>query len=454
MKAKLFTLLLLLSLAAAPAFAQRDSLGRDILAQNILLDAVSRLDTDPARAREAIEKLDRSFPANDAVKYYMGLMAYSAGDMAAAEKHLSEAVRLDTNNIWYKDALAGLYAAEGRNHEAADLYIPLVEARPSYYANAYTLTLIGDRYLSLYRDSLARDCYDKALSLSPGYSPALLGRAELNRMAGNTMAFFADARQFVRDPGMQPYAKCNYVTQLLRHVDYPFYMTWGAQLDSLVNFCVQTHPSDSSALKMAGSWYYSTDRKELGTKYFDRLLEEYPKDLSAHYLRLSLLYEGGNMRQVLEECETIIKLGGEKNPEVIPAMSTAGDCWHAVGNDRMAMKYYDKVLRLEPDNVLTLNNYAYYLSLSGKKLKKAEQMSRRTMELEPENPSYLDTYGWILHLLGRDAEAKPYFKKAMIYGGKDHLEILEHYSVVLEALGEQELSQYYRTLAENKKAEE
>ena len=81
-------------------------------------------------------------------------------------------------------------------------------------------------------------------------------------------------------------------------------------------------------------------------------------------------------------------------------------------------------------------------------------MSRRTIELEPENPSYLDTYGWILHLLGRDAEAKPYFKKAMIYGGKDHLDILEHYSVVLDALGEKELSQYYRTLADNKKAEE
>lgn len=453
MKKKIITLLFLLPLAVFSAFAQ-DSAEKDILAQNLLLDAVSRLDTDPVRAKEAIEKLDRNYPANDAVKYYMGLMAYSAGDLAGAEKYLSEAVRLDSCNLWYKDALAGLFAAEGRNHEAADLYIPLVEARPSYYANAYTLTLIGDRYLSLYSDSLARDSYDKALSLSPGYSPALLGRAELNRMTGNMAAFFADARQFVRDPAMKPYSKCNYVTQLLKHVDYPFYVTWGAQLDSLVNFCVQAHPADSSALRLAGSWYYSTERKELGTKYFNRLLEEYPDDLSAHYTKLSLIYDGGNMRQVLEECETIIKLGGKNNPEVIPAMSTAGDCWHAVGNDRMAMKYYDKVLRLEPDNVLTLNNYAYYLSLSGKKLKKAEQMSRRTIELEPENPSYLDTYGWILHLLGRDAEAKPYFKKAMIYGGKDHLDILEHYSVVLDALGEKELSQYYRTLADNKKAGE
>ena len=183
MKTKIITLLLLLPLVAFTAFAQ-GSAENDALVQNLLLDAVSRLDTDPVRAKEAIEKIDRNYPANDAVKYYMGLIAYSAGDLASAEKYLSEAVRLDSCNIWYKDALAGLFAAQGRNHEAADLYIPLVEARPSYYANAYTLTLIGDRYLSLYRDSLARDCYDKALSLAPGYSPALLGRAELNRMTG------------------------------------------------------------------------------------------------------------------------------------------------------------------------------------------------------------------------------------------------------------------------------
>jgi hypothetical protein len=42
----------------------------------------------------------------------------------------------------------------------------------------------------------------------------------------------------------------------------------------------------------------------------------------------------------------------------------------------------------------------------------------------------------------------------MVYGGKDSVVILEHYSVVLKALGEEELSQYYKSLAENKKAEQ
>ena len=97
-----------------------------------------------------------------------------------------------------------------------------------------------------------------------------------------------------------------------------------------------------------------------------------------------------------------------------------------------------------------LNNYAYYLSLEGRKLRKALKMSRRTIELEPDNATYLDTYGWLLYLLHRPKEAKPYFKHAMLYGGKDSAVVLEHYSKVLEALGEQDLATYYKNLADQK----
>ncbi len=78
-------------------------------------------------------------------------------------------------------------------------------------------------------------------------------------------------------------------------------------------------------------------------------------------------------------------------------------------------------------------------------------MSRITIEKQPDNPTYLDTYAWILHLMGRDTEAKPYFKHALLYGGKDNSELLSHYAAVLEALGEKDLSSYYKSLAESKK---
>ena len=100
-------------------------------------------------------------------------------------------------------------------------------------------------------------------------------------------------------------------------------------------------------------------------------------------------------------------------------------------------------LKINPGHVYVLNNYAYYLCLDGKNLKKAFEMSRRTIEAEPDNPTYLDTYGWILFLMGRADEAKPHFKHAMLYGGKESVVILDHYAEVLFALGEYERAMVY-----------
>ena len=440
-------------LAALLPLRAQDSADKVVL-QNILIDAVSKLETAPAEAVKELQYLDQHYPADDAVKYHLGMAYLAAGNASRAEEYLQAAVSLDSANYWYKDALAAVYSALGRREESSAIYLELLEKQPGRYSSPYTLTVQGDKYLSEYKDTLALESYERALEYDPNYAPAVLGRAEVNRMRGNVPGFLADVHLFTLNPDINPGAKCAYVQQILNNINYPFYRSWGTQLDSLVTGCVRAHPADSSALRLAGSWYWATERKDIGRQYFGRLVEAYPKDLDVRYLNMSLLMEDGNLKEVLDECESIIKLGGKNNPEVVPALATAGDCWHAIGNDRKAMSYYDKVLRIDPQNATTLNNYAYYLSLAGRKLRKAEKMSRTALDLEPDNPSFLDTYGWILHLLGRDQEAKPYFKRAMVYGGKDHLEILEHYSVVLKALGEEELSKYYKGLAEKKKAEQ
>ena len=100
-----------------------------------------------------------------------------------------------------------------------------------------------------------------------------------------------------------------------------------------------------------------------------------------------------------------------------------------------------------------LNNYAYYLSEEGKNLKKAYEMSKKTIEKEPDNATYLDTFGWIVYLLGRPMEAKPFFKKAMLYGGKDSAVILDHYAEVLYALKEYDMAFVYWNLAKQKNAD-
>jgi tetratricopeptide (TPR) repeat protein len=74
---------------------------------------------------------------------------------------------------------------------------------------------------------------------------------------------------------------------------------------------------------------------------------------------------------------------------------------------------YERVLELDPYNLMVLNNYAYLLATHKGDLKKAEQMSVITIREAPNSPVYLDTYGWILHLQGQDELAKFYLNKAL-----------------------------------------
>ena len=182
-----------------------------------------------------------------------------------------------------------------------------------------------------------------------------------------------------------------------------------------------------------------------------RFTEAEPASVQAHQLRMEIANSLGNDATVIEECERLIELQKDDTAQVVTWMSVIGDTQYHAGNVRQAYKTYEQALKLAPDYCPVLNNYAYFLSQQGKRLCKAEKMSKKTIDAEPDNATYLDTYGWILFLRGKARQAKPYFKHAMLYGGKDSAVVLMHFSLVLKALGEDDLATYYRTLAENKK---
>lgn len=120
-----------------------------------------------------------------------------------------------------------------------------------------------------------------------------------------------------------------------------------------------------------------------------------------------------------------------------------GDVHYELGNRKKAYTSYDKALKYNPDNVLVLNNYAYFLSEEDRNLDKALRMSKRVNELEDGNATYLDTYAWILYKLGRYEEARTSQRRAIALSGDSEPVILMHYGDILYALGEDFLAQNY-----------
>ena len=467
-------------------------------------------------AKTMLDAILKTSPDNDAAWYYRGLCNMRLKNAADSERDLKQAVALDSTNYWYRYMLAGLYGMTGRSVLTIDMYESLLRDFPKkselYYglANLYinqgqadkalkiigdietqfgksdatvmtrfnilsrqerheeaykaleeynkeysspqVLSMLGDYEMGMYNDSSALAYYDEALSLDKSYAPALLGKAETYRIARDYVSYFKTLDILMADRDATPAGKAEYLQAVFRQSDPRFMKSFSSQLDSTVNIAVNAHPADSSILQTAGLYYLVTDRKEAAADAFKKVMTEFPDNVgaTASYIQ-TLLYihewdkvvsacdsalgrfpqEAGflefanaaefnrkNYPAVIENCVKMLRIAPTDSATFVTAWSTIGNMYHLLGDQTKAFKSYETALKVAPDNA-----------------------------------TYLDTFGWILYLQGKALEAKPFFKHAMLYGGKDSATILDHYATVLEALGEKDLAKVYRQQAKNKASE-
>ena len=300
----------------------------------------------------------------------------------------------------------------------------------------------------------AEACFSQALSLDPENNWYKETLANLYINSGKIAQAEALYRELQADnPAKYPGIYVDAMLALAHRGarDYPSFF---AALRRLVN---ESEADDDMKYEALMNALGNFDSRTLNAimPQLDTLMRSYveaePRSVHAHNLCMQTAGTLGDHERVIEECRALMALQPDDPEQQCNCLAIIGDTYYQTGNTRKAFKTYDQVLKIDPEYCHTLNNYAYYLSLLKRRLAKAEKMSLITVTKEPDNPTYLDTYGWILYLRGKAKEAKPYFKHAMLYGGKDSAVILMHFSLVLEKLGEKDLATYYRNLAESKK---
>lgn len=387
-------------------------------AEDSLLDAVE-LFTEGAYgpARDSLNAAVAADSTLDVAFYYLGMLDYSEKNLKGALANFSRARQLDTANLWYEEALASVYSALGDNGTSTQLYLDLLEKDPKKYRSHFTLSMLADQTLARGEDSLALSYYDQALLYDPDYVPAKLGRAEALMQAGRHKDSFQAIEEVFSDSRISEDAKIQYLTNLFRSFNPNQWTYWKEDIIGMIHAVQDAHIESVKPLRL-----------EVEVRY---LYSDY---------------------SAVQECfRRMLVLPGLQTKDRVEILGNMGDIYHEQGKDDECFKCYEQALGIDPDYAPVLNNYAYFLALKSKKLHKALRMSASTVKAEPDNPTYLDTYGWLLHLLGRSAEAKPYFKHALIYGGIQSDEVLAHYSSVLEALGETDLAEYYRSQIKNRK---
>ena len=212
---------------------------------------------------------------------------------------------------------------------------------------------------------------------------------------------------------------------------------------------LEVDPGNETALRELLQ-FYAEQNDEKGVEDISRRgINYHPEEIAyAYYLGMALA-EQKKLTDAAEVLQQGLRVRTEFASErlVSNVFGVLGDIYYQQQKETEAFAAYDSALVYMEDNIMCLNNYAYYLSLKGEQLDKAEEMSYRTIRQEPENITYLDTYAWILFMKGDYAHARTYMDKVVDPGKTDDElladerlmgNIIEHAGDIYANVGEQE----------------
>jgi predicted Zn-dependent protease len=332
------------------------------------------------------------------------------------------------------------------------------------------LSMLAEFYMGNNQQAKALEIYKKIAETDPNNPYIHMSLADYYRKTGNKEKAFEELKLGFANPGLEVDTK---VTILLSfYTINQIYDELKPQAFELSEIMIRTHPDNPKAWSIYGDLLMQDKKypeaktaflKVLSldsSKYvvWDELLrielqlnqfsEVYTHSKKAIELfpdqNLLYLYFGISAVQLKRYDEAIkmlergLSLAAGNDELISQYYMNLGDAWHALKNDEESDKAYDKSLKLRPESPYVLNNYAYYLSLRGKDLDKAEKMAKKAVELDTANSSFQDTYGWVLYRQGKVSEAKKWVGKALQDKENVSADVLEHYGDILYKLGEQD----------------
>ena len=168
----------------------------------------------------------------------------------------------------------------------------------------------------------------------------------------------------------------------------------------------------------------------------DEALEYFPIDPLFYYFNGVSNKWFKNNENAISSLEMGVEFIVDNENLLLEFYSSLADVYHATKQHKLSDEYYEKALEIDPNNVLILNNYAYYLSVRKKNLEKAKEMSFLCNDLGKDNATYQDTYAWILYELKDYKSAKKWMLKSLKNGGDKSAVVVEHYGDILFQLGD------------------
>ena len=378
--------------------------------------------------------------------------------------YLAEAYK---QNKQYQEAVGVLTKAEeyvGLNEQVSinkyDLYKILGEEEKAFaeiqkYIDKYPeqteyYVLMGDLYMQDGKPEKARPFYEKAKSIDPSNPYIVVSLANYYNQTDQKDEADHELRKAVLNPSMDIDTKMQILAQYMTDLHTQENDT--QKINTLLDTLLVMHPQEPKLNMLYGNVLMVQGDKPKARDQFQIFAEANPSNPSGWEQLINTAFPD-SLNYVIEVCQKAINYlptspqfyyyegvaqylnkdyqkainAFDTGIQYIPSTNTPllsdfygqiGDIYHQLGKMDSTYVYYDKALKSNPNNILVLNNYSYFLSLDNKDLAKAERMSSVTIKADPLNPTYLDTYSWVLFKQGDYSLARMYIEKAFDYSKK------------------------------------
>lgn len=424
-----------------------------------------------SQAIPAYRRLMRLSP-NDIDAYHALAILYSFNKMPYSAISVLDSAELRIGYHPYLGEMKLRLLIDTRQYDKAiEVGIEGVEEQP-YDTNARIN--LAEAYEVAGRDSLARATLDAAFLIDSTNLDILVALSAYNERRGDTRRMLDYEERLLADDRVSVADKLYRIESFTSNRN--FYAQNYIRIGGIIQRLAIAHPNNREVIDCYAEHMIALGNIDQAAEYLRTHLDN-EASLADHYIELMQIY---HYLERIEELLEVLEAATLRYPTDISIISFAGflsmeysshdkaiewfktglkvctndqerselwgyigDVYHDMGNDKRAFKAYRKALNYNPENVLVLNNYAYFLSLLERDLEHALIMSKKAVNLESNNASYVDTYAWILHRLGRNDEAKKMMMTALSLSAQRDASLLIHYGDILWALGEKFMADTY-----------
>ncbi|PID95726.1 MAG: hypothetical protein CSA94_00095 [Bacteroidetes bacterium] len=385
----------------------------------------------PKKAIENFNKLEEEVGINEQIILEKQKLYQQMGEAEKGEEEIMRLVNSNPENVKYLNILANMYVENKSYDKAIQLYKRIEKEFP---ADKYLYFNMADLYRKINKPDSA------FYALKKGFSSAAISLSTKVQILLNYYS----------------------VSEM--------YSDQKAQALSLAKILTETHPDESKSHAIYGDFLQKDNNLKEAKIHFEKAIQYKGKDfylwqnylnvllslgeyndLVSHVTKAQDLFPmqpvfylfGGLGYLQLKDYESAKKqlLQGEKliidGDELSEQFSTyLGEVYNELKAYDLSDQYFEKAIALNPNNAFTLNNYAYYLSLRGEKLEKAEEYARKAVRLDEDNENNQDTYGWVLYQMKRYEEAKYWIEKSIQNSEKPSAVVLEHLGDVYVKIGD------------------